>query len=269
MAEGETITEIAHGLERATDEEAQEQAFQSGGEEAQRQLVLDAVHTLAERPVLRERILTIRRKYDMPYDEHTIDRVMSVEARLVGQHTPQQTVEDWRQYMATNIDEIAALRVAFSDPTRDPADVYKSLKRLAAKIESPPYRWTPEILWRAYQRLGIAKGNGGRKGVPELMAILRYELGLDSELRPYRRMVEENLRNWLARQEQQGARYTIDQVWWIDKIAVTLASRLCVTPDDLDGVPFTERGGADGFIREFGDDRAEQLLDELNRTLPA
>ncbi|MGW3996390.1 DEAD/DEAH box helicase family protein [Amycolatopsis sp. NPDC004772] len=269
LAGGETVTEITQGLERATDEEAQERAFQSGAEQAQRQLVLDAVRTLAERPELRERILTIRRKYDLPYDEYSADRVISVEARLIGEHAPQQTVEDWRQYMADNADEIAALRVAFSEPARDPASVYKSLTRLAAKIESPPYRWTPELLWRAYQRLGIAKGNGGRKGVPELMAILRYELGLDSELRTYRISVEENLRNWLARQEQQGTRFTGDQVWWIDKIAVTLASRLCVTHDDLDGVPFTERGGADGFIREFGDDRAEELLDELNRTLPA
>ena len=63
--------------------------------------------------------------------------------------------------------------------------------------------------------------------------------------------------------------FTVDQRWWLDTIAVTLANRLCVTPDDLDGVPFTTRGGVDGFVREFGDDRAEEVLDELNRVLPA
>lgn len=269
LADGKTIKQIAQGLERATDDEAQEAALQAGGPDAQRQLVLDAVRALAERPELRTRILNIRRKYDLPYDEHTLDRVMSVEARLMGEHSSQQMVEDWRQYLRDNADEITALRVAFSEPTRDPAQVYKSLKRLAAKIESPPYRWTPELLWRAYQNVGIAKGNGGRKDVPELMAILRYELGLDSDLRPYRSTIEDHLANWLARQEQNGVRFTVDQQWWINKIAMTLASRLQVTPDDLDGVPFTERGGADGFIRDFGDSRAEQLLDELNRTLPA
>ncbi|WP_367137183.1 DEAD/DEAH box helicase family protein [Saccharothrix sp. HUAS TT1] len=269
LASGETIKKIAQGLERATDEEAQEIALQAGGPEAQQQLVLDAVRILAERPELRARILTIRRKYDLPYDEYNPDQVKSVEARLMGENRPQQVVEDWRQYLQDNADEIAALRVAFSEPRRDPAEVYRSLKRLASKIESPPYRWTPEVLWRAYQNLGIAKGNGGRKGVPELMTILRYELGLDSELRTYRSRVEDTLANWLARQEQSGVRFTVDQRWWIEKIAVTLASRLLVTPDDLDGVPFIERGGVDGFIRDFGDDRAEQLLDELNRTLPA
>ncbi|WP_219414720.1 DEAD/DEAH box helicase family protein [Pseudonocardia nigra] len=269
LAGGETIQQIAHELERATDEEAQEAAFQAGGEDAQRSLVLAAVRTLAERPELRERILTIRRKYDLPYDEHTLDEVLSVEARLIDGKGSEETVEDWRRYMADNADEITAMRVTFDDPTRDPAAVYRSLKRLAAKIQAPPHRWTPDILWRAYQKLGIARGNGGRKGVPELMAILRYELGLDTELRPFRSKVEANLANWLARQEQQGVHLTTDQVWWANKIAVALANRLCVTPDDLDGVPFTERGGVDGFVRDFGEDRAEEILNDLNRTLPA
>jgi type I restriction enzyme R subunit len=270
LAGGETLRAIVQGLQQATDEEAQEAAFQAGGKPAQRQLVLDAVRTLAERPELRNRILNIRRKYDLTYDEHTLDRELSTEARLMDEHGSRQTVEDWQQYMRDNADEIAALWVAFSDLRRDPGEVYKSLMRLAAKIESPPYRWTPERLWRAYRQLGIARDNGGGlKGVPELMVILRYELGLDAELRPYRSQVEDNLANWLARQEQSGVHFTGDQVWWIHKIAVTLASRLCVTSDDLAGVPFTERGGVDGFVRDFGDDRAVQLLDELNRTLSA
>jgi type I restriction enzyme R subunit len=266
---GETIRQIAQGIERATDEETREAALQSGGPEAQHQLVLDAVRTLAERPELRSRILTIRRQYDLPYDEHTLDRVASVEARLIGEHSSQQTVEDWRQYIRDHDAEIKALRMAFSEPGRDPVKVYRMLSRLAAKIEAPPYRWTPALLWRAYQNLGIARGNGGGKGVPELMTILRFELELDPELRPYRDKIEANLANWLARQEQRGVHFTVNQRRWIHKIAVTLANRLHVTPDDLDGVPFTEHGGVDGFIRDFGDDRAEQLLDELNRTLSA
>ena len=266
---GATLRQIVHEIERATDEEAQEAAFQAGGKERQHDIVLDAVRTLAEHPELRKRIVTIRRKYDLPYDEHTIDRVISVEAKLMNSGTAEETVEDWRTYMREHQDEITAFRVAFADPKRDPATVYRELTRLAAKIKDPPHRWTPDVLWRAYQKLGIARGNGGRKGVPELMAILRYELGLDTELLPYRSKVEENLLNWLARQEQQGVTFTVDQRWWLDTIAVTLANRLCVTPDDLGGVPFTARGGVDGFARDFGDDRAEDVLNELNRVLPA
>lgn len=269
LAGGRTVRQIAQGIERATAGDAQEAAFQAGGAPRQHEVVLDAVRTLAEHPELRTRIVTIRRKYDLPYDEHTLDQVISVEARLLDAGSAEETVTDWRAYMREHRDEIAALRVAFADPRRDPAAVYRGLTRLAARIADPPHRWTPEVLWRAYEKLGIARGNGGRKGVAELMAILRFELGLDGELLPYRGKVEENLRGWLARQEQQGVRFTADQRWWLDTIAVTLAHRLHVTPDDLGGVPFTTRGGLDGFVRDFGDDHAEQVLDELNRVLPA
>jgi hypothetical protein len=34
-------------------------------------------------------------------------------------------------------------------------------------------------------------------------------------------------------------------------------------------MPFTENGGVDGFVAAFGDNRAADLLDELNRELPA
>jgi type I restriction enzyme R subunit len=269
LAAGRTLQEIVQGLERATDEEAQESALHVGGPYLQRELVQDAVRPLAESPELRKRILSIRRKYDLPYDEHTQERLLSVEARRMNEDTSRQTVEDWRQYMADNADEIAAFRLAFSEPGRDAGEIYLRLARLAVKIESPPHRWTPDRLWAAYQRLGIAKGNGRRKGVPELMAILRYELGLDSDLRPHTERVAENLAAWLKRQEQAGVRFTGDQVWWLERIAHALANRLSVTTEDLDGVPFTEHGGVDGFVRAFGDDRAEQLLAELNRTLPA
>ncbi|WP_199431194.1 DEAD/DEAH box helicase family protein [Qaidamihabitans albus] len=269
LAGGQPLQQIVQEIERATDEDAQEQAFQSGGEEAQRTLVLNAVRTLAERPELRKRIIEIRRKYDLHYDEHTIDTTISVEARRMDEDTARHTVEDWRQYMADHADEIAVFRVAFSDPRRDPAELYKMLKRLATRIEAPPHRWTPERLWHAYENLGIAKGNGRRKDIPHLMAILRFELGLDQELHPPLSKVEENLANWIARQEQAGARFTVDQRWWLEKIAATIANRLSVSHEDLDTVPFTERGGVDGFIRHFGDDRAEHLLADLNRNLPA
>jgi type I restriction enzyme R subunit len=106
--------------------------------------------------------------------------------------------------------------------------------------------------------------------VPELVSILRYELGLDFELHPYRSLVEDRLANWLARQEQSGRRFTVDQRWFIDRIAATIASRLHVAEDTLDEPPFTEYGGADGFCDAFGDeDHARAVLTELNKELPA
>lgn len=269
LADGVTLLGLASRLEHATDEETQEAALQSGGPQAQRALVLDAVRPLAERPELRQRILEVRRKYDMPYDEYTIDQLISVEARLMEQGGSRNVVEDWHRYVEDHRGEIMPFLLAFEDPGRDPADVRRKLQRLADEIAAPPYRWTPDIIWHAYQELGEAKGNGSTKAVTELINLARYAFGMDNELRTFGSRVEERLRNWLAQQEQAGARFTPDQVWWLERIAYAVANRLAVTEEDLDGVPFTERGGVDGFVRAFGDDRAEQLLDELNRNLPA
>ncbi|GAB3717372.1 type I restriction-modification enzyme R subunit C-terminal domain-containing protein [Amycolatopsis oliviviridis] len=269
LAGGRSLLDLASTLEHATDEESQEVALQAGGEAAQRALVLDATRPLAEQPELRRQILEMRRRYDMSYDEVTIDRLISVEARLMEHGGPSNVVEDWRQYVEDRRAEIMPFLLAFQEPDRDPAEVRRQLRRLAETIAAPPRRWTPDIIWQAYCELGEAKGNGSSKGISELINLARYALGMDGELRTFGSRVKERLRNWLAQQEQAGARFTVDQVWWVERIAHAVANRLAVTEEDLDGVPFTERGGMDGFLQEFGDDRAEQLLDELNRNLPA
>jgi type I restriction enzyme R subunit len=265
---GAPLADIARGLAQASDPDAQDAARERGGPAAARELVREATRPLAN-PELRKRILTIRRSYDLPYDEHTADVLLGVEARDMSVDAAQSTVTSWRQYLADNRDEIDALRVAFGDLRRDPAAVYAQLADLARQIQRPPHRWTPAVLWDAYRKLGIARGNGGRKGVPELVSILRFELGLEAELVAYRSQVEANLANWLARQEQAGMRFTVDQRWFVDRIASAVASRLYITEDTLDDMPFTENGGIDGFVAAFGDDRAAELLDELNRELPA
>ena len=263
---GHTLAGIARGLQQATDVDA----VDGLDEQERRELLAKAIEPLAATPELRERILSLRRKYDLPYDEYTQDKLIAVEARRLDRDRSQETIEDWRKYLEEHRDEITALRLAFENPQRDPRQVYAQLRDLARRIERPPYRWTPEKLWAAYEALGVARDSGGRtKGVPELIGILRYELGLDPELCSYRSRVEENLQRWLAQQEQAGVRFTPDQRWWIERITAAVANRLCVTEDELDTTPFTERGGVDGYLRTFGEDRAANLLDELNKELSA
>ncbi len=263
---GQPLRSITRGLVDAIDVDAQAAAAEQGGVAAQRALVAEAAQPLAGNPELRQRILEIRRAHDIVYDEVNPDRILSVDKVQFDERNPKHIVESWREWLAEHRDEVDALRVAFD--SRTPAAAYAQLADLAARIARPPHQWTPERLWKAYTELGLARDDG-RHGVTELVSILRYELGVDTELRPYSSRVEENLAAWLARQEQAGVGFTIDQRWWIDRMAHVVVSSLGVTADDLDTVPFTERGGVDGFLRTFGDDRAVALLDELNQELPA
>ncbi|MFD0593880.1 type I restriction-modification enzyme R subunit C-terminal domain-containing protein [Catellatospora coxensis] len=177
------------------------------------------------------------------------------------------TVHSWRAYLTEHRDEITAIQVltAARGGGRDALD---KLTEIAARIRRPPHAWTPDILWDAYETLGksVASPRGNAQ-LPDLVSLIRYELGLDIELKPYRSAVEERFAGWLLRQRQAGAEFTADQVWWLEQIRDTVAIGVGISVEDVRGVPFTERGGQAGLVRCFGRDRARALIAEMDREL--
>jgi len=61
----------------------------------------------------------------------------------------------------------------------------------------------------------------------------------------------------------------MDQVWWLDRIVDLIATDVTIKPEHLKDVPFIERGGVNGFLRDFGADRGAEILDELGQELGA
>lgn len=100
------------------------------------------------------------------------------------------------------------------------------------------------------------------------MSLLRYTVGLDSELVPYAARVQERYAAWLAQQQQAGTEFSPLERWWLDHMVDVIASSAGITIDDLDQSPFIDKGGVDGALRDLGD-RAGDLLDELNAELTA
>ncbi|WDZ84286.1 type I restriction-modification enzyme R subunit C-terminal domain-containing protein [Micromonospora cathayae] len=260
---GQPLTGIVRGLVDAVAPEQLNPA-KAAGPEAVRDLLAGALRPLAANPRLRDRILEIRRSHDITYDEVNQDRLISA-AGVPAEERARMTRSSFREYLEQHRDEITALQVFYEGKGRIG---YQQIKELAARIARPPQVWTPDSLWQAYVQLGRTAEAPGPRGVTDLVSLVRYELGLDQELRPYRSQVEERFRGWLLRQEQSGATFTADQVWWLERIKNVIAVSVEITPDDLDGAPFTERGGIDGYAHTFGD-RAEPLLDELNQELTA
>jgi Domain of unknown function (DUF3559). len=62
--------------------------------------------------------------------------------------------------------------------------------------------------------------------------------------------VHQRYAGWLAQQSQAGVTFSPAELWWLDKMVEVIAVSAGITPDDLDNAPFTERGGADGAIRD-------------------
>lgn len=69
-------------------------------------------------------------------------------------------VTSWSDYLREHRDEIAALRVLY-----DGAPVgrvsYAELRELTDRIKRPPYGWTPDALWKAYESLEAGRVRHG------------------------------------------------------------------------------------------------------------
>lgn len=265
---GQPLRRIVGGLVSSVDPDQQERARRIGGEKQVRQDMLDALKPIASNSELRDRLMSMRRAHDIVIDEVSVDQVKEVRG-ITADELAIRRVSSWKQYIKDHQDEIAALNLAFSE-RRDPKEVYRRLRDLARKIERPPFQWTPSRLYDAYVQLGKATRHPrGVAGVVDLIGLLRFELGLDQEVRPYRALVEERYAAWRAQQEQAGAVFSEDQVWWLDRMVDVIATDAAIEPEHLKDVPFIERGGVDGFLREFGADRGAEILNELGRELGA
>ncbi|MHC0433039.1 DEAD/DEAH box helicase family protein [Streptomyces sp. O3] len=265
---GQPLQEIVGGLVRAVDPDQQERARRIGGQEQIRQDMIEALKPIASNSELRTRLMSMRRAHDIVIDEVNADTL--TEARgVTAEELAMRRVTSWQQYLKDHQDEIAAFNIAFSE-RRDPKEVYRRLRDLARRIERPPFQWTPTGLYEAYVQLGKASERPrGKASVVDLIGLIRYELGVDQEVRPYRTLVEERYAAWRARQEQSGASFTPDQVWWLDRIVDVIATDAAIEPDQLRDVPFIERGGVDGFLRDFGAERGAEILDEMGQELGA
>src|SRR5690606_6813459 len=251
-AGGTSLFEIAGGIMRAADPDHQEEVEKKEGRAAARRLIEDAIAPLTGNPELRRFILEIRRDKDYVFDETTrvsIDEMVEVPR----EQRAREEVDRWKKLLEDERDRITAIRVALDGPRSvSPGEAYAALKELAREIERPQYAWTPQLLWSYYEDLGAAVEQPGREaGVPDLISLIRYELGVDEELRPYRETVEERFEAWLLRQQQAGADFSDDQMWWLRSICNVVISDAGIGPKDINAEPFREKGGGRGFMHAF------------------
>ncbi|MFJ9460577.1 DEAD/DEAH box helicase family protein [Kitasatospora sp. NPDC101447] len=267
-AGGRTLSEIAGAIVKAVDPDRQDRARSEGGDKAAHALVVAAVAPLTTNPDLRKRIIEIRRDKDYVMDETTAVSITDVRA-IPREERAREEVDRWSRLLKEQRDQIAAVSVALSSPRSvGPTEAYAALKELADQIRRPDFAWTPQVLWAYYEDLGHARQQSGKHaGVPDLISLIRYELGVDSELKPYRETVDERFEGWLLRQRQAGAEFTDEQLWWLKAIRNVVASDVGIAPADFRAEPFVGHGGGRGLAMAFPGRDPHDLLNELNREL--
>ncbi|MEZ6072280.1 MAG: type I restriction-modification enzyme R subunit C-terminal domain-containing protein [Pirellulales bacterium] len=238
-------------------------------DEVERESVAEALRPFHD-PKLRETITGIRASLEQVIDEVTQDELVGAGFDAAAREKARSTLENFRQFIEDNKDEIEAIQILYSRPYRAGLR-YKHIKELAAAIARPPLSiHNPELrLWNLYEAVEPEKVKGkGGKALVDLVALVRHAIAPDTPLVPLADLVEERYDKWLTDQTAAGAEFTEEQRRWLDAIKDHIASSLAIETDDLDDVPFIQMGGLGRAGQLFGE-RLPAILEELNERLAA
>ena len=127
---------------------------------------------------------------------------------------------------------------------------------------------TPELVWLAYQQLekSKVKDAGPQKLLTNIVSLVRFASGKSDVLEPFGDVVDYRFNDWFIRQGVLGRRFTPEQHEWLNMIKAHIATSLTIRIDDLENVPFNQKGGAIKAYQLFGKE-LNQTLEELNTVL--
>jgi type I restriction enzyme, R subunit len=273
---GISLTKITNGLLDAIDPDKQvekakeifsvDEPTEEQISKASEQLANDACAVFDD-PNFRRTLIQIRQQLYQVIDTVSQDVLLSAD---FDEKKANDTVESFRDFMETNKDEILALQIIYNKPYDQRHLTYAMIKDLANAMKKPPFNLSTEVVWMAFEQLGK---NTTKKRSPDLMladiiSLVRYGLGKDYELTPYRESVDRRFDEWLGKQKESGEQFTSEQLRWLAMIKEHIATSMQITVDDFDNVPFYDKGGVMKVYNLFGD-RFNTILDELNEVLAA
>lgn len=221
-----------------------------------------------DNPRLRNTLIDFKKR-----DEQKIDKVSIDELKYAGfdeesLEKAKGIIKNFKEFIEKNKDEITALQLIYNKPYGQRHLTFKQIKQLADAIEKPPYNMSPELLWHAYEQLekSRVKGAGPQKLLTNLISLIRFTLGEINTLQPFDEEINQKFNQWIKQQENNGHKFTDEQMEWLNMIKDHIATSLSIDINDFENVPFYEKGGAIKVYQLFGND-LNNILNKLNEVL--
>jgi type I restriction enzyme R subunit len=180
-----------------------------------------------------------------------------------------ETVRDFAEYLEKHKDEIQALSIFYNQPYNRRNITFKMIKEVMEKLKLEKPLLAPDYVWNAYATLENVKSKQPKDELTALVSLIRRACGIDGELKPFDKTINENFQNWIFKQNAgQHNRFTPEQMEWLRMIKDHVVSSYHIELDDLDYTPFDAHGGLGGMHQLFGKE-TEEIINELNEVLAA
>lgn len=264
LSGGKTLRDLARGIVEALNIDATQDMPPAEAE----QRLSDATKPFAS-PGLREQLLKMKQKADLVIDTVTQDSLLHA-GFSEGSDRASALVQSFEQFITQHKDEITALQILYSRPTRAPLK-FEDVKALADALHAPPLNIDEGALWQAYATLRKDKVKGAtqRRLLTDLVSLVRFAMQQTNELVPYPERVQANFKAWLAQHQQTDTnKFTPEQQHWLEMIRDHIAANLGIEIDDFEYAPFNAQGGLGKVHQLFGAE-LPKVIEELNRELAA
>jgi type I restriction enzyme R subunit len=222
-------------------------------------------------PDTREAIETARREREQVIDHLNLDNVNFAGFAEQAEAKAREAVQSFAEFLAAHKDEIEALSFFYQQPYERRALTFEMIEELHDHLSRPPLMLTTDKLWSAYARVQTSKvsGAGTKRQLTDLVALVRFALGVDTELKPFRDQVDKRFQEWIFRHNAQRVSvFTPEQTEWLRLMKDHIASSYCVSRGDFDYGDLAQRGGLQKAWGDFGAS-LDEVIDELNREMVA
>ncbi|MEO7400728.1 MAG: DEAD/DEAH box helicase family protein [Polaromonas sp.] len=226
---------------------------------------------------LREEIENARREREQLIDHINLDQVTFSGYGAQAEEAARQVIQTFADYIARHKDEIAALSFFYQQPYARRALTLEMIEDLHERLSRPPLMLTTEKLWSAYARVRSSqvKGAGTKRQLTDLVALVRFAIGLQgegaesTELSPFADQVNLRFQAWIFRHNAKApTAFTPEQTGWLRLMKDHIAASCGITRSDFDYAELAAQGGLQKVWSVFGHP-LDALMDEMNVALVA
>ena len=241
--------------------------YDEAKQKAQENLASEAAKTFNGE--LNDYLENVRKEHEQIIDHINIDTVTKSDWERTSVDKAKEIIKDFSEYLEANKDEIKALSIFYNQPYQRREITFKMIQDVMEKLRMDKPTLAPDYVWDAYASLEDVKGKQPKDELTALVSLIRRACGIDQELKPFDKTVDENFKTWIFKQNAgKHNRFTPEQMDWLRMIKDHVVSSYHIEMDDLNYTPFDSQGGRGKMYQLFGNEMNE-IIDELNEVLAA